>query len=238
MNTASPTVRQFSVRSLDEYVAFVCSQVFSEHPASAVTRWADEWDCLFGEIGKSHPIDTVSLIFARWEFLGALFLGSTGKTSSKEANAYAKKFLVSVNQAYEIVEELSALGSIFSMLRNNPLHGYVPTALYDKSVGGVVTWWIGGTGIDPIFHLNVDPDGGLHVDATAMSRELKASMSSFAEYLSQDCDYLDDMLPCDRWRTALWTKYRPKHYGKDEWRNRFIECDSGRGVEGGLETYG
>lgn len=211
---------------MDAYVAFVCSQVFAEHPASAVMRWADEWECLFGKIGMSHPIDAASLIFARWEFLGALFLGSIGDTSSKEANAYAKKFLVPVNQAYEIVEELAALGSIFSILRNNPLHGYVPTALYDKKVGGVVTWWIGGTGIDPNLHFHVDHDGGLHIDVIAMSRELKASMSSFAEYLSENCDHLGGALPCDRWKSALWTKYRPKHYCEREWRNRFNECDS------------
>lgn len=211
------------LRSIQEYVEFVRDQVFSKSPAARVEEWLIEWADLFERIAKLHPIVTASLIIARWEFLGALYLGSAKDTSHSEVRAYVERFLVPINDAYSQVHDLvdQASGSsgsdLYSMLRNKPLHGYVPAAIADTSSKGLVTWWIGGTGIEPEMHLRVDRYGGLHIDSVAMSRELIDSLKDFAEYLRQDCDPMAKGSPTELWTTALWAKYRPKNVQEKVW---------------------
>lgn len=211
-------------RPIQEYLTFTRDQVLQAHPAIEVRRWAQDWGDLFRLTTARFPLETVSLVIARWEFLGALYCGITDKqTTFREASSYVRKFLVPLNSAYVDLEELVARESneerfdFFTMLRNSPLHSYVPAAIATDDMQGVVTWWVGGHGIEPAKHLRIDRKGGLHVDSTRLSSELESSMHCFAAYLEADSDALDGRSPVERWQLGLWARYRPKYYRSAAW---------------------
>jgi hypothetical protein len=229
-------------RPLNEYVNFVRREVFDRSPGEQTRLWADQWASVLEPMARNMNaiFDLISLVIARWEFLGALLQGTTGETSCKEALAYCEKFLDEVNGNYGNVGKLSDQGrgspfELFAMLRNRPLHGLVPAGVLMRDQQNVVTWWVGLSGISAEAHLTVDDQGGLNVDAGKLAGELVNSMRLFASYLDADAGLVNGRSPRINWQRGFWARYRAVGMGEDEWikemGNRRRDCvEQRRGV--------
>jgi len=204
-------------RPLAEYTEFVKSQVFHTSPGQQLRDWISVWSRLFQSMqGVNAIFELSSLVIARWEFLGALYLGTEGDSDYHDALAYSRQFLIPINRNYACVENLvdcldpRERFDLFTMLRNKPLHGLVAAGIATPDNKGVVTWWIGFHKIAPENHLTVDRNGGLHLDGSKFCEELLQSVASFADYQDANTDLVEGRLPHARWRRGYWARFKPK----------------------------
>ena len=216
-------------RSISAYENFAKKQVLGVLPGKQVRCWKNGWLSLFRAMADQNAIfDVAGLVIARWEFLGGLYSGTDEGTGYRAALAYSRRFLIPMNGNYATVEKLVDCADpadrfdLFTMLRNKPLHGVVPAGIATEDNKGVVTWWIGFTGILPGSHMTVDADGGLHVDANKLCEELGQSMLAFADYLDADSDQIRGRLPQARWQRGFWARFQPKFMPAKDWMARGV----------------
>jgi hypothetical protein len=198
--------------------------VFGLTPDQRTREWAGGWRKTFEALANVNAVfDLAGLVIARWEFLGGLYLGTIEDTNVKDALAYARAFLQGVNSNYANVEQLVDRSQthdrldIYQMLRNKTLHGMNPAGIATDDGAGVVTWWIGTSGIAKEHHLIVDSDGGLHVDCTMLFEELLTSVTDFAAYLEVNGAGKEGLMPQARWRRGFWARFCPKSMKGPEW---------------------
>jgi hypothetical protein len=213
---------------LAEYADWVSREVLSPSPHERIRDdWIPKWSRTLKAVqGAQGIFELVSIICARWEFLGSLYLGTTQNTSSEEAVEYVSRFLSPLNHNYRMIHNISGqrtTGSeFFSMLRNQPLHGYTPAAISVHGGRQVVAWWIGSDEQAQEYHLQIR-NGVMHVDANKFLSEFLASLDRFRIYLVQDQDIIDGRTPSDRWRRGFWARFKPKYMERDTWMQEGYE---------------
>jgi hypothetical protein len=172
-----------------------------------------------------------SLVMARWEFLGALYLGTERDSDFEQALEYSRRFLVPINRNYAGIERLVDTNDprerfdAFTMLRNKPLHGAVPAGIATPDGKSVVTWWTGFQGVGRGDHLTVDSNGGLHLDCSRLYEELLQSVGSFADYQDANNELLGGLLPHARWRRGYWARFRPVCMACSGWMAEGVRLD-------------
>lgn len=214
------------MHTVDWYADWVHGQVDVD-PSVQTRHWSSEWNKLRDALSPPEVngiFEFASIVVARWEFLGGLYLGKAD-TDVTAAREYMREFLAPVNPAYLEVENLVQNPTqngldFFTMLRNKPLHGLNPAAVATQDAEHVVTWWIGFSGIEAQQHLRVDKDGALHVDCNLLFAELQESMEAYAQYLDLDTHEIDGATPKDRWRRAYWNSFKPKFMPDLKWKQK------------------
>ncbi len=211
------------MHTVNWYADWVHGQVDVD-PSVQTRQWSSEWKRLHDALSPPEVngiFEFASIVVARWEFLGGLYLGK-GTTKAVDAREYMREFLVPENPLYAGVENLVTNPApdrldFFTMLRNKPLHGLHPTAIAGPDAKQVVTWWIGFTGIQPGQHLMVSADGELHIDCNLLFAELQGSMERYAQYLYEDTHLINAVNPTTRWRRGYWERFAPKFMPGPDW---------------------
>jgi len=214
------------VNTVDWYADWVHGQV-NVDPSVQTRQWSREWKRLHDALSPPEVngiFEFASIVIARWESLGGLYLGNAD-TNVADAREYMRKFLAPANPAYLAVENLVPNPTpnrldFFTMLRHNPLHGLNPAAVATQDARHVVTWLIGFSGIEAQQHLHVDEAGRLQVDCSRLFAELQQSMEAYAQYLDLDTDEIGGVRPKERWRRAYWDGFKPKFMPQLKWRQK------------------
>ena len=216
------------MKPLAEYADWAAREVLLPSPHKIIQDdWIPNWRRTLRAIqGAGGVFELLSIICARWEFLGSLYLGTTKDTSSTEAVEYVSHFLSPLNQNYRMIHNMSGQctngSDFFSMLRNKPLHGYTPAAVAVRGGTEVIAWWIGSDARAQKYHLQIR-DGVMHVDGSKFLSEFLASLDRFCLYLVQDQDIIDGRTPSDRWRRGFWARFKPKYMEKSIWMQEGYE---------------
>jgi hypothetical protein len=206
----------------NEYTNWAAKEVLSQIPEQRVRNdWIVSWSRTLNSIRTSDGIfELISTICARWEFLGGLYLGSTGSTDVQQAIAYVGRFLVPINGDYSRLHNMSgraAGGSdFFTMFRNKTLHGGTPAAIALMGNASVVGWWIGFDELTQRNHLKIVNDN-MHVNGDMSLCEFLSSLDAFAAYLEQNLDLLNGRLPSARWQRGFWARFRPLYFDQNVW---------------------
>jgi hypothetical protein len=116
-------------------------------PDQVIRNWAAMWNITLSALynpaaGVTAAYEHASLVVARWEFLGALYRGTSGNTDVADARAYADRFLAA---AYGPLHNLSGTcapggSEFFSVFRNKSLHGFTPASVYRRRDGEAFGW--------------------------------------------------------------------------------------------------
>ncbi len=212
---------------LSDYARWVSQEVLSPSPESRLKDdWIPNWNRTLTAIRSADGIfELLSIICARWEFLGALYLGSTGDTGGKEVLAYTSHFLVPINSDYRQIHDISGQGGarseFFTMFRNRVFHGYTPGAVALPGNTNVIAWLIGFNERTQTNHLRV-VNGSMHIDGARFLCEFLHSLNDFAGYLHQNNDLINGRLPHARWQRAFWARFRPLYIQEDNWMQEGI----------------
>jgi hypothetical protein len=177
--------------------------------------------------------EIISLVLARWEFLGSLYLGTTAGSDDHDARAYCHDFVEPIQPLYGDLHDVADRGvhqksDLIAMFRDSSLHGMSLIPCMDPDGEHLVGWWVGvADQIAPQNHLRIDEKGNLNVNCSLMSAEMISSMHAFAAYLDDDRVWLekDRRAPTARFRRSFWSRQRPAHFGDPEnWMKRGYAC--------------
>jgi hypothetical protein len=207
------------------YADWVRGEVLGKAPEDWMATWRRGWQGVFDALVQQEAIfELISIVSARWEFLGALYEGTEGKSDVAQAIAYVAKFLEPINRDYAGIHNMTgsrAGGSdFFTMLRNKPLHGMTPAAAAIPGDREVIGWQIGVHLPSPREHLKMDAEKRIGVDGTKLRDELLSSMDDFRAYISQNADQLHGRLPADRWKRGFWARFTPRNVSTKKWMSQ------------------
>jgi hypothetical protein len=216
------------------YAQFAHDQVMNRSPGDAMRGYAAGWRNVLDDIyraGKNPDapggqFEMTGLVVSRWEFLGGLYCGATGKTDVKHAAVYARRFM----PKYDALHNLSGspgcgtdCSEFFTMLRNKPLHGFTPAAVKMHNQDEVLAWGIGDA---PGQHLAIEPSGVL-IDCPTLANDLCGSMDAYADVLDINTETpvigLNSELTPDphdpqaRWKRCFWARFCPVHLSSADW---------------------
>jgi hypothetical protein len=209
---------------LKDYVEWVANEIFREKPYQQIKTWIRKWERTLRAIqGAQGIFELYSLVCARWEFLGSLYLGTTGKTSVREAVEYISNFLMPINHDYTNIYSIRSghhRSDFFSIFRNNPLHSYTPAGIADSSRINIIGWCIGAIEDPDIqkYHLQIH-NTKLFVDGEKFVSEFLQSLHLFSEYFRLNSDIKDGLTPSYRWLKGFWWRFIPLNLQKDEWEH-------------------
>jgi hypothetical protein len=216
-----------------KYADWTKGQVLLTNPADRVrTDWIVRWRITLDALIQADAIfEVLSVVAARWEFLGGLFSGVEGDTGAKDAIAYVNKFLVAINPAYRDIHDISGLGNpgseFFSIFRNKPFHGGTPAAILLKNRKDLVGWKIGC--IDATCaanHLQIKNDV-IYVEGQKFVEEFMLSLNSYADYLEANTEQLGGRLPVARWQRGFWARFKPQNMSASVWMQEGVS----RGIQ-------
>lgn len=200
-------------------------------PDNLVRQWVEQWGRTYNALDGAHAyFELASIIAARWEFLGGLYLGNVDGSDNSEAIAYVARFIEPIQPRYKALHDATGRGEVgsdfFTMFRNKPLHGMTPAPSALQGDAELVGWWIGtGDGIKPSEHLTIDGRGNINVNVGLMRDEMLASMNAFAAYLEDNADTKDGRLPGARLQRSFWFRLKPRHF-KSDW----MKVGNARGI--------
>ena len=211
-------------KPFNKYADGIKAEVTRILPEERVRKdWIINWERTMRAIADADGIfELISLICARWEFLGSLYRGNTDKTNYKDAIYYTSKFLVPINAHYNKIHNISgrqnARSDFFTMFRNKPLHGGTPAAVTRKGEGDIVSWNIGFDKETHTYHLQIR-EGRMHINGNIFLEEFISSLRGFADYLKENTQILDldGHQPEARFKRAFWARFEPLHYSHNDW---------------------
>jgi hypothetical protein len=201
---------------LADYADWVEREVTKRKPHAHVRKWVKQWDKTLTALRKHGPYEHLSIIVARWEFLGGLYAG-VGDTNARHARDWVVKFLHPVRAAYSTVHNLSGTAQpheseFFSVYRNKPMHGYTPAAVF-VAPDNVIGWWVSSKP-----HLGRTTRGSLRISSSVLQRDLENSMEEFAVYLKANTGSpVPPKDPRDLFCRSFWMRFQPHGYGEKVW---------------------
>jgi hypothetical protein len=204
------------------YANWVQGEVNQLTPDQVMRNWGAMWNNTLTQLynlaaGVTAVYEHAAMVAARWEFLGALYLGSSGKTDVAGARQYADKFL----PAYGPLHNMSGAGQpgqseFFSVFRNKCLHGFTPAGVWRAAGGGdVVGWSIGAH--QPGAHLQYNAAASLQVDSASLQAQLIQSISDYSAYLAANADAAFPLTPQARWKKGFWGRFCPVNFAPKVW---------------------
>ncbi|MFO0642576.1 MAG: hypothetical protein U0183_25320 [Polyangiaceae bacterium] len=201
-----------------DYALHETMVVAANSPGTALQGWAARWKNLHDYmVAEGHVFEVVSLICARWEFLGALYRGQTDKSGWPEAVAFTDAFCPA---SYMDLQDWTGQGGgsdLFTQLRNKPLHGMVPAASVVAPVDPpklVLRWEIGAS-VGVADHMTVSTFGFLRVNPGQFCHEFDAAVAGFAKLLTTNNTSMNDplgvsRLPVARFQRAFFGRFCPR----------------------------
>ncbi len=202
---------------LANYAEWAENEVTKMDPVDLTRGWAGAWGRTLEAMRTLGVYEHAALVVAKWEFLGGLYKGSE-TTDVKEARLFAGRFLQKhIEPKYVDVHDLSGRcatdgSDFFTMLRNKPLHGFTPAAIF-REPADVIAW-----SIPTELHLEKNAENNLCVSSISLQRQLVESADEFASYLATDKDGLGGGTnPKERWRRGFWARYCPAYYPRVDW---------------------
>jgi hypothetical protein len=207
---------------LEDYLKWAARVVLEDHtPGDLVRLWAMQWGRTLAAMNAAHGyFEILSITFARWEFFGGLYEGVTGDSDHRQASAYCRRFVEPIQPRYGDLHDVAERGGnhptkpdFISMFRDNPFHGMSLIPCMGRDEGHLVGWLVGTAGgIPPERHLVIDATGNININCGLVVLEMLASMQSFARYLDENTDRLDERVPGARLQRAFWARQRPVHF--------------------------
>jgi hypothetical protein len=204
---------------LQHYADWAQKEVTKLSPEAWVRSWAKQWRKTLSAIRKPGPYEHLSIIVARWEFLGGLYTGSAD-TGVEDARAWTIRFMSPIRSGYARIHNLSgqpktqrSRSEFFAAYRNRVLHGYTPVAIY-RSTKGVTGWWIPSRP-----HLEKTIRGSLRISSASLQVDFIKALERFALYLGTN-RYNSRFRgkPQELWRRSFWMRFQPLNYSRDKWR--------------------